>query len=199
MRRKFFFFFFFFLFVYPSSLLLTFCARNSDGKCAINVRFTVLVVNSLKEKVFEELKSLLYEMSHSHVRHHQRSWITEVTELENVDMMAENTKINISKKHRQSIDNPLNFNAENTSVQREDSISDDSEVFCTRHECENINENQTQETCSAGWDEGKSVPKKKNSVSSTHSLDSGYGSVKHKVFPIPENDEENKQTDVNFK
>ncbi|XP_048067313.1 uncharacterized protein LOC125280655 isoform X3 [Megalobrama amblycephala] len=171
MRRKFFFFFFFFLFVYPSSLLLTFCARNSDGKCAINVR------------------------------HHQRSWITEVTELENVDMMAENTKINISKKHRQSIDNPLNFNAENTSVQREDSISDDSEVFCTRHECENINENQTQETCSAGWDEGKSgmLPKKKNSVSSTHSLDSGYGSVKHKVFPIPENDEENKQTDVNFK
>ncbi|ROL49102.1 hypothetical protein DPX16_16717, partial [Anabarilius grahami] len=64
-----------------------------------------------------------------------KSWITEVTELENVDMMAENTKINISKKPRQSMDYSHNFNAENTSVQRGDSISDDSEIFCTRHEC----------------------------------------------------------------
>ncbi|KTG36768.1 hypothetical protein cypCar_00009487, partial [Cyprinus carpio] len=50
-----------------------------------------------------------------------RSWIRDATELKNVDIMADNTDVNVTENNRQSKDYPQNFNAENR--------SDDTEVL----------------------------------------------------------------------
>ncbi|XP_058640351.1 uncharacterized protein zgc:194007 isoform X2 [Onychostoma macrolepis] len=104
-----------------------------------------------------------------------------------MDMMAENTDVNVKDKERQSKDYSNNFCFKNTSMP----ITDDSVFKCWCHEV--FIPNQRPERCSPGSDETPSASER-NSISSIDSFDSGYDSKRcTRIFAISEFDECNKQ------
>lgn len=88
--------------------------------------------------------------------------ITDVTELENVDMMAEDADVKVKVMNRQSIDTTANFSSE------------DSRFKCWCHDV--FDPNRRPDKCSPGLDE--TMLSKRISILSIKSVDSGYASRK---------------------